>query len=162
MLVLRFEAPALWTVRAGKGLPRNDRVLPIPFAAVDGGGVVRAPPTVSPGAFLPEVAPAGGFFDTVDIAWGVGRQRRELVRRRGSGNECCCAVDVCFVVCQLGSLTAAGMFFDDKMGSEPQRDDDASRQCIRSAGGRRVHINKDECLYGALLWVQFYRVWQWA
>ena len=68
LLVLRFEVPALWTVRAGRGLPLNDRVLPIPFVAVDGGGVVRAPATVSPGALLPEVVPAGGFFGAVDIA----------------------------------------------------------------------------------------------
>lgn len=69
--MLRFDAPDLWVVRAGKGLPLSERVLPSPFVVFSGGGVVRAPPTVSPGTRLPEAAPAGGFFDAVDIVWGV-------------------------------------------------------------------------------------------
>lgn len=59
-------------MRAGSGLPLSERVLPSPFAVTDGGVVVRGLPAVSPGALLPEVAPAGGFFGVADIEEVVG------------------------------------------------------------------------------------------
>lgn len=74
LLMLRFDAPALWTVRAGNGLPLNDRVLPSPFVVVGGGGVVRAFPAVSLGTLRPAAAPAGGFFGVADMNGDVGRQ----------------------------------------------------------------------------------------
>ena len=81
LLELKFEAPAPGLVdRAGKGLPRNDRVRTMPFVFVADVGVEeRAGPLDGgegasvgsvDGGLRPGVVPAGGFFVAVDIVYG--------------------------------------------------------------------------------------------
>lgn len=80
LLELKFEAPAPGLIeRAGKGLPRNDRVRTRPFVfGADVGVEERAGPLdggegASVGSvegLRPGVVPAGGFFVAVDIVYG--------------------------------------------------------------------------------------------